>query len=349
MKAAIIILLILFCDICVYGQSGLDFSAQGCYLGAFVNWETVADGRPWEITAKDIDGFEQFIGRDLAILSCYAAFLNHGESYYFPLDTFKTVNDNGSIFLLTWEPRDWDVNSPYNYEKSLLPDIIAGKQDSYIDQWARDIKALPVPVMLRFAPEMNLKNLAWSGANNGGAGLGPERYVTAFRHVHDRFKAAGVNNVVWVWTPVKWGLPFEPWNHYTNYYPGDKYVDVIAMDEYNWGKTQSWSNWQSFNELYWQLYSELTCLYPDKPLMIGEFSSAEKGGEKAAWIKEAFATIKEQYPKIKAFIWFNVDNRTKTVNQVLENSDWRINSSTKVVEAAKQALADKYFLSKMKK
>ena len=332
----------------------IDFDSGGCYTGAFVNWQTVDDGNKWKTTDADLKEYEKMTGRNLAIVASYLAFSQDGKPYSFPIDLYDTVRDNGSILMLTWEPRDWDTSDPLYFKESMLPSIIDGKYDAYIDQWAADIKKLDGPIMLRFAPEMNIDNFAWSGARNGGGKKdgfgdpnvpdGPETYVAAYRHVHDRFESAGVDNVLWVWTPVLWGMPFEPWNHYTNYYPGADYVDIVAMDEYNWGTSQGWSQWKSFNEMYWQLYSELTSLYPDKTLIIGEFASSEKGGNKASWIKKAFSDMKEKYPKIKAFVWLNTDNRNETVNNLLENSDWRINSSDQSADAAKEALSDKYFL-----
>lgn len=309
-----------------------------------VSWKTVDDGHPWIATAADIKAYEKIVGKKAAILTSYQAFSYNGEPYKFPMETYNTVKNNGSILMLSWEPRDWDTANPYYFQKSLLPKIIAGGFDEYIDTWVKDIKKLDRPILLRFAAEMNTDSFSWSGVRNGG----PEVYITAYRHVHDRFTAAGVKNVVWVWTPIMWGLPFEVWNHYTNYYPGDKYVDVIAMDEYNWGTSQKWSKWNSFNEAYWQLYSELTHFYPDKPLMIGEFSCSDKGGDKAKWIKEAFKDIKEKYPRIKAFVWFHINNNKETVNNLMENSDWRIDSSPENVPTARKALSDGYYIDSVK-
>lgn len=326
----------------------VDFTLPGCYTGAAVSWQTVNDGHSWITTKADINEFERMIGRKLAIVHYYKAFAYNDQLYEFPKDFYQTTAQNGSILFLTWEPRDWDTTSPNYFNVSLLPDIIAGKYDAYIDRWANEIKVLDRPVLLRFAHEMNLNNYSWTGFKNGGENGGSETYIKAYRHVHDRFAAAGVQNVQWIWTPIKWGLPFEPWNFYANYYPGDEYVDVIAMDEYNWGTSQPWSSWKSFNETYWQLYSELIHLYPNKPLIIGEFASVDQGGDKAKWITEAFSDIQKKYPKIKAFVWFHIDNRGQTVNNMVENGDGRIDSSPGCAEAAKTALASEYFVERVK-
>ncbi len=326
----------------------IDFDIPSCYTGAMVSWKTVDDGHPWETTLADIEEFQRMIGKKLAFIYWSMAFSYDGVLYPFPVKAYNTAKQNGSILFLTWEPRDWNCSNPYYFNKSILPQIIAGDFDNYIDSWAQEIKKLDNQILLRFAPEMNTGTFSWSGIKNGGANGGAKTYIAAYRHIHDRFRKAGAKNVLWVWTPINWGIPFEPWNHYSSYYPGNDYVDIIAMDEYNWGSSQPWSKWNSFNDIYWQFYPQLANLYLGKTLMIGEFSCSDKGGDKAQWIKEAFKAIKEKYPKIKAFVWFHINNSNETVNNLMENSDWRIDSSPGSANAAKDALSDPYFIERVR-
>jgi hypothetical protein len=51
--------------------------------------------------------------------------------------------------------------------------------------------------------------------------------------------------------------------------------------------------------------------------MIGETASTEEGGDKAAWIQDAFARLTAAYPQIRAITWFNINKET----------DWRIDSA----------------------
>jgi beta-mannanase len=344
MKYLLILFLLCLQTTACFASSKLDFSIPGCYTGAMVDWQTVKDDNPYVMTDKDLATYQDITGKKCAIISSYMAFQYDGVPYSFPIDMYKRIQANNSVMLLTWEPRDWDSAKPEYFDKSILRDIISGKYDAYIDSWAMAIKGLDGPLLLRFAPEMNIDNMAWSGSMNGSRESGAKTYIYAFRHVHNRFTKLGVDNVQWVWTPINWGLPFEPWNHYSNYYPGDDYVDVVAMDEYNWGTTQTWSKWQSFNDIYWKFYSELSSLYPDKPLIIGEFSCANQGGDKAAWIKDTFVQMKENYPRIKAFVWFHKNNKNGIVNNMAENSDWSIDSTQKSASAAREALKDGYFI-----
>jgi hypothetical protein len=66
---------------------------------------------------------------------------------------------------------------------------------------------------------------AWSGND-------APLYVSAYRHIHDLFVAAGATNVVWAWCPNVTAV--HGGNRNTlDYYPGDSYVDWTGVDGYN--------------------------------------------------------------------------------------------------------------------
>ncbi len=175
---------------------------------------------------------------------------------------------------------------------------------------------------------------------------GPERYVATYRYIHDAISAAGADNVLWVWCP---NAPFEGmaqnygsttggWNEAANYYPGDEYVDWLCFDGYNWGTSaygQTFnSTWTNFDEIYTESYAQLQAINPGKPIIIGEYASTEDGGDKAAWITDAYQMMQSDYPQIRAVIWFHINKET----------DWRINSSPESLEAFTEAVADDYWL-----
>ena len=64
----------------------------------------------------------------------------------------------------------------------------------------------------------------------------------------------------------------------------------------------------SFKEIFGEIYGEIVS-ETGKPVIISEFSSAESGGDKALWIKEAMTDIRS-WRDIKAFVLFNVDKET---------------------------------------
>ena len=174
---------------------------------------------------------------------------------------------------------------------------------------------------------MNGNWYPWDGSHNGQA-AGPAKYIAAWKHIHDIFVSQGAANVKFVWSPNSASFPDQAWNDAANYYPGNSYVDWIAIDGYNWGG----AGWQTFDQIFGASYSVLASY--GKPLMIGEFASAENGGDKAAWITEAFSKIKNNYQEFKIFVWFNIN----------KEADWRIDSSVNSLNAFKQAINDSYFL-----
>ena len=103
---------------------------------------------------------------------------------------------------------------------------------------------------------------------------------------HDIFTAQGVTNVTWVWSP---NIDFSNSVPLRELYPGDSYVDWVAMDGYNWGNIGAWHTWDSFSTLFQQTYDEMLAI-TSKPMMIGEMASTEQDGNKAAWISDAYTT-----------------------------------------------------------
>ena len=114
----------------------------------------------------------------------------------------------------------------------------------------------------------------------------------------------------------------------TGLYPGAAYVDVVALDGYNWGTSQSWSAWTSPSALFGQGLTALRSLAPGKPIIVSETASAEAGGSKATWNTDLVSYLAAQ-PDVTGFVWFHHNKEV----------DWRINSSTTSANALRTALA----------
>ena len=59
---------------------------------------------------------------------------------------------------------------------------------------------------------------------------GPERFRDAFRHFVRLFREEGATNVTWVFHMVQWYAPDR--GPFANYYPGDEYVDWLALSTF---------------------------------------------------------------------------------------------------------------------
>ncbi len=279
---------------------------DGALFGAFVGVGTESE--------KDFQAEEELIERRWAIDNRFYS----AEDDWLGERTKWDVAHH-KIPLVTWEPHEHK-----------LDDLVAGKHDATLRKRAQAAKALGAEIMLRWGHEMNGNWYPWAGANNGGADGGAQKYVAAWRHVHDIFVEEGATNVVWVWCPLVTDVPSAGWNHWTNYYPGDEYVDWVGLDAYNWGTSSSCCVWQSFSTLITRLYNDYA---GKKPLIIPETASAELGGDKAAWIDDMHARLKKNFTAIKAVVWFDINKET----------DWRVASSPKTLEAYKAMGLDPYF------
>ena len=229
----------------------------------------------------------------------------------------NAVRSRGATPLITWEP--WagsKTDSAWN-----LASITNGSHDAYIRSWTRAVAAWGYPIYVRPMHEMNGPWYAW-GYNVNGNTSGAQ-YVAAWRHIVDIGNAEGASNIRWVWCPnIDNGDP--RYTSYASLYPGDSYVDWACMDGYNWGTTQSWSNWQSLTSVFKTSYDKIRAV-TTKPLMIGETGSTELGGDKAAWITNGFAALLTNLPAIKAVVWFDANKET----------DWRVDSSSASLAAFK--------------
>jgi hypothetical protein len=292
-------------------------AASSIYWGAWIGKQLTGDQPPWEMGAAD--KFEEMAGKKLSIINFSAPFAKcptAGGScsfYNFPVNEMNTIRAHGSIPSYSWASQS--IPSTTSEPDFQLSDVIAGTYDAYIRKFAEAAKKWGHPFFLRFNWEMNGRWFPWSeGVNGNKSG----EFVTAWRHVHDIFTAAGATNATWIWCPN-----IDPDNIFANLagqYPGDKYVDWIGLDGYNWGTNPAKPDrWRSFDQLYRSTYDKITgSIAPSKPLMISEIGSTEYGGSKAAWIQDALAKIPASYPKVRGMLWFE---------QFDDGMDWPIETS----------------------
>ncbi len=276
-------------------------------------------GQPANLT--QLTAFEHDVNKPASIDMWYQGWGVSDSSRYFQPGWMNNVRNAGSIPMITWEP--WNYTLGIKQSDYSLQNIISGRFDAYITQWALASKAWGHMYFLRFAHEMNGNWYPWSEQVNGNS---PGQYVQAWRHVHDIFTNLGVTNVTWVWSP---NIVYNGSTSLSELYPGSNYVDWIGMDGYNWSIVQG-HKWQTFSQVFRQTYLDILGMALSKPLVIAETASAEVGGNKAAWITDALTVqIPQFFPAIKAVIWFDENKET----------DWRVESSFASEQAFAVAIA----------
>lgn len=271
-----------------------------------------------------LDDYAALVGRMPAIVMWYEQWAGWDQGRL-RMHELEAVSQRGAVPMITWEP--WDPARGTNQPKYRLRTIAQGQHDQYIDSWATALAAYGKPVLLRFAHEMNGNWYPWAQGVNGNASAD---YVAAWRHIHNRFALAGASNVQWVWSP---NVEYPGSSPLAGLFPGDAFVDWVAIDGYNWGDSMIGGSWQEFSQIFGPTYQTVTTL-SSKPIMIAELSSSESGGSKADWITTAFQQqIPEHFPRIQAIVWFN-ENKER---------DWRVDSSTAALEAFRAVVSNPYY------
>jgi Glycosyl hydrolase family 26/Ca-dependent carbohydrate-binding module xylan-binding len=259
------------------------------------------------------------LGRRLDIVNFYKAWVWGGG---LPVEQLQAIADAGARPEITWEP--WDPRNGSSQPAYSLAGIASGEHDDYIEAWAKEAAAYRQPILIRFGHEMNGSWYPWAPASTGAS---PASYVAAYRHVHDIFRAAGADNVSWVWSPnIVQGM------HTTlaSLYPGSRFVDVIGVDGYNGGsEAPDMGGWRTPAQIFDPTLTELRTLAPGKPVIINETGSAEDGGSKAEWIAQLFAYLPTK--SVSGVVWFDFDAAPR--------GDWRFSSSPESIAAAKRALS----------
>ncbi len=253
---------------------------------------------------EPIYALETQLGQKLSIVHWFS-------NWYTFLDqeSLEIASTAGRIPMISWQPHNRSFE-----------DILAGKYDVYIRSWALSAKDFDKTIYLRPFPEMNGNWTPWNGQ--------PDKLVLAWRHMVHIFNQEGANNVKWVWSPNANDEPRTLENRMELYYPGDDYVDILAVDGYNWGSTRSYSAWKDFDAVFESAYSRITALNNDKPFWIAEVASTEYGGNKAQWIEDMFNST--AFPRLEAIIWFDENKET----------DWRVNSSDITLAAFREGLSN---------
>jgi hypothetical protein len=232
-----------------------------------------------------------------------------------------------------------DLSWPGGPGQDLLDAIARGDADDRLRRIAGQLRDLPGDVFIEPGWEMNGDwDYAWQGAANGGGEDAPARFVSAWRHVVEVFRAAGATHVQWVFSPnignpiARAGAGEEHWNWYGNYYPGDAWVDVVGAHGFHapdlWG-----GEYTDFATLFDgaaadRLLSDLSRRFPDKPILIGEFAAEETSGhDKGEWIRDAFRQMHARANLIGS-VWFHMR----------KEANWRVDSSASALAAYREAM-----------
>jgi len=265
---------------------------------------------------------EEVISRRRCVPKSVAMFLQWTKESWqpYPLkDILKTASSYGMTPIITWEPMQYIEGKQRGiaYER-----ILKGEFDEYIDQIADTLAMHNANVIVRLAHEMNLSQYHWGVVTEQEfSPKNVEIFQKIFRYVVRRVRnRPNTKNVLFAFNPnfisVPSGYKQVDWNHFRNYYPGDKYVDLVGLDGYNWGNTlvfENWqSSWQSPEEIFGSTLDDLKDLAPSKPLYIFETASVGTDQQKEKWLSDLIKLA--QSKGVVDVTWFHIN----------KENDWRL-------------------------
>ncbi len=231
---------------------------------------------------QHVKTFKQATGAPLRVIEYYNRFPGK-----FQKSEAEQVVENGAVPLIQLNPRKVDLNQ-----------IVSGRFDTVIEQYATAVKEFACRVILSFGHEMNGWWYTW-----GLPTTSPALYKAAWRHVFNIFKAADVTNVIWSWDPTHQHLQFTAGKVATpasEWYPGDKYVDIIGIDGYL-------NPNQNFDEVFRDALVNIRSV-AHRPIFIAETGVAPTPIE-AEQISALFAGMR-QY-NLQGIIWFEETAKQK--------------------------------------
>ena len=313
----------------------------GAYTGAFIEFGEAEDA----VALETIEDFEQMVGKHQAIIASSSYW---GEQR-FPSANLQMIWRHGSLPLVFWSPWDRPYEQKRGPDRFGLNAILVGTWNRYIDDWADAAREFGHPLIVSFGDEMNGDWFPWSGVCYGGGKPiasrpneweGPELFKRAYRYVVDRVRARGARNIQWMFQTNNYSFPMDTWNFAPAYYPGPDYVDWLGLSVY--GQQFNDEPWADFLGLVDWPYQEVTRLDPKKPIMIAEWATGEfpNFGDKAKWIREAFAVMKTKCPRVKAEVYWH--ERWQNLDQSYSNL--HVNSSPEALAAYRKEVADSYWL-----
>ena len=280
-------------------------------------WGVYEPGAPRH--SESLGELEEAVGFRFPILLVYTR-LQGTDDYTDVREELQAARQLGRALELTLHvtPEKGD-GSPGDFYRAL-----AGEYDAQLRAYARAVRDHGEPVLFRPNNEMNGD---WCNYSAYWASQDAGLYRYFWRHLWQLFQEEGATNALWVWNPHDRAFPDFPYNHGSLYYPGDDVVDLVGMTGYNNGTFFPNEAWRSFDEIYGPLYEEYEALFPDKPFLITEFGSSSQGGDKLAWVRDAFARL-PSYPRIRVAVWWNQNDWAGSQKardyRIDEEQAWRV-------------------------
>jgi len=286
-----------------------------------------------DLAPEDLARYEKTVGRRAA----WVYFSNNWfRSREFPADTARWIRDSGSVPFIRLMLRS-STEKGARETVFTLENILAGRFDGDLRRWFDRARDFGGPLLVEWGTEVNGEWFPWNARWNGPDGA--RRFVQVFRRLVRLSREEGADNVSWVFHADAHDSPKAAWNRLENYYPGDAYVDWIAVSAYG-PQSPREDEGESLRSMLDAVYPRLAALSPDKPILLAEFGCARgsPAASQAEWAGEALRDVlSRRWPRIRGFSWWN--ERWQNDDVAAHDTTMRVQDSADLAGAFRAAFA----------
>jgi hypothetical protein len=286
---------------------------------------------PGATAQQAVTRLQSSIGRSLAVVRIY----DNWDSV-FPSSYTNWLKSTGHSVYLSVRPKrsngtiiKWADVAAAVPGDALYADMV---------RWAQNIKAFGGHMYLTFHHEPETQTSAGYGT--------PAEFVAAWRTFVTVMRSSGVTNAEYSWTVAESNFFVAPTDsrYAPKFYPGDAYVDDIAVDAYNMYCLRTDGHYQQpWRSLQVVLAPLMTFAqaHPAPGLMLAEWGTPEDAkapGRKAQWFADAQQLFKQPgYQRFKAVLYWN----QKSSN--FANCDFRVDTSQSALAAFSAMAKDPFY------
>jgi hypothetical protein len=260
---------------------------------------------------SQLDDFSKMVGKNQTTYFDVWGDMWDPKEAYWQLDAYDQLLDDGKIKAIGVNL--WPCVRADSYRDNYTVKQIAnGEQDEFIIEQAKHVKDFGYPVFIRFGAEFNIyQGETYVGQTEKETfvfGQNPQDFIGAWRHYVDIFRSVNVTNAIFMWNPNF--ADFGP-HHYTEYYPGDEYVDWVGVDIYQYEPSSHPAG------MLQTVYNDYSAR---KPIAVAEWGTNWlnqhfSDSDRARFVSEFFDAV-ESMPRIKMVnYWYYQDFKFDETNQ----------------------------------
>jgi hypothetical protein len=154
-------------------------------------------------------------------------------------DPWQLSKWQGSPFTLIWGVPMVPCGGPSTQCQTNVADynlVASGGADGYYKTLAQHLVSAGFgSSYIRIGWEFNASSMGWSVCNQNGDGPTSwlNDFVPAFRNIVTSMRSVSGASFKFIWNPIDTSSSSCPGVHLESLYPGDSYVDVVALDVYD--------------------------------------------------------------------------------------------------------------------